>query len=239
MDQNTISAGNSSVNVAMPERIISVATGSILFLKGIRKFSLLQMAAGGFMLYRGITGNCAAYRAMGVPSLNEEQNNIKIDTTLTINKPKNEVYAFWRKLENLPLFMRHLESVTQMGEGKSHWVAKIPSDVTRIEWDAQIINEVENTLISWSSLPGATVENAGKVEFYDADNGQTMLHVSISYSAPLGAPGYGLSKLLNPVFKKMIKDDIRNFKIYMETGQNPGSRSNSVSTSRNAPETII
>ncbi|RYD56117.1 MAG: DUF2892 domain-containing protein [Sphingobacteriales bacterium] len=189
MDQNTFSLRNKTVNVDTPERAISVAAGSLLLLRGLSKFSLLQMAAGGFMLYRGLTGHCAAYKAMGVPSLSEEQNNIKIDTTLTINKPKNEVYAFWRKLENLPLFMKHLESVTQLSEGKSHWVAKIPSDLTKIEWDAQIINEVENTLISWSSLPGATVENAGKVEFYDADNGQTMLHIVISYSAPLGAPG--------------------------------------------------
>lgn len=220
MNQNKMLSGaGNEVNVSIPERLVSVSAGTFLLLRGLRKLSLLQMAAGGFLLYRGTTGHCAAYKAMGKTSLSDQTSGIEINTRLTIDKPKNEVYAFWRKLENLPLFMTHLESVTQLEGKRSHWIAKVPGNVTTLEWDAEVINEVENSLISWQSLPGATVDNSGRVEFFDLNGGKTELHVSIRYSAPLGAPGYGLSWLLNPVFKKLIRNDINGFKQYVESGK--------------------
>src|SRR5215831_7850001 len=89
---------------------------------------------------------------------------VRADNAATINRPVREVYSFWRKLENLPRFMRHLESVTVRDDLHSHWVVKTLGGKT-LEWDAEIIEERENDMISWRSLPGADVDNAGSVWF--------------------------------------------------------------------------
>jgi uncharacterized membrane protein len=147
---------------------------------------------------------------------------INIRTTLMVNKPKDEVYAFWRKLENLPLFMKHLASVTEIDQKHSHWEAVIPGNIGRIKWNAEIVKEEPGHLIGWQSIANATINNAGKVVFHDALNGQgTELEVVISYHPPAGELGAGIAKALNGVFEKIIRQDVMNFKEYIETKHNP------------------
>ena len=170
------------------------------------------------MMYRGSTGHCFAYEAMKKPTLPDPVRNVNFRATLLINKPRNEVYAFWRKLENLPLFMKHLESVVDVGNGRSLWKAKIPGGLGTIGWDAEIVKEEEGKLLGWQSLPGSAINNAGKVEFRDAAGNGTELTVVITYHAPLGLIGEGISKFLSPVFEALIASDIDGFKEYMEQG---------------------
>ncbi|WP_261387797.1 SRPBCC family protein [Chitinophaga pinensis] len=143
--------------------------------------------------------------------------NVNVRVSLTVGRPRNEVYAFWRDLENLPLFMRHLKTVTDLGGGRYHWEAEIPGMPGPINWDAEIIKEEEGALLGWNALPGADIDNAGKVTFVDAGEKSTELQIVITYRAPLGPAGRGLAKLLNPLFESMIKEDLRNFKAYIET----------------------
>ena len=218
MNQNSSVGPKPSINVDVPERILSVTAGSLLFLNGLKHFGLVRMALGGFLLYRGISGHCPGYSAMGKPHLPDPVKNINIRTTVAVNRPRNEVFNFWRKLENLPRFMEHLESVKEIDDRTSHWEARIPGGLGTISWDAVIVEEHENSFIGWNSLPGATVENAGKVEFRELGDGWTELYVVITYRAPMGAAGQGLSALLNPVFEKIIRSDIQNFKRFVERG---------------------
>jgi uncharacterized membrane protein len=147
---------------------------------------------------------------------------------VTINKPREEVYQFWRKLENLPQFMRHLETVTQQDSKRSHWVARLDSEnpvakaLPKVEWDAEIVEEEENSRLVWRSVPGATVDNSGEVRFVDAPgNRGTEVHATILYRAPQGIAGEAVMKLFSPAFKQMVKEDIRRFKRLMETGEIP------------------
>ncbi len=218
MNQNSSVGPNPIINVDVPERILSVTAGSLLFLNGLRHLGWARMAVGGFLLYRGITGHCPGYSAMGKPKLPDPVKNVNIRTTVAVNKPRNEVYAFWRKLENLPRFMEHLKTVQKVDDRTSHWEAKVPGGLGTLSWDAVIVEEHENSFIGWNSLPGATVENAGKVEFRELGDGWTELYVVISYRAPLGVAGQGLSALMNPVFERMIRQDIKNFKQFVERG---------------------
>jgi len=218
MNQNSSVGPKPSINVDVPERIISLAAGTMLLLNGIRKGGLIRAALGGYLLYRGATGHCPGYSMLGKRHLPDPVKNINIRTTVAVNKPRHEVYAFWRKLENLPRFMEHLETVKEINDRNSHWEARIPGGLGTISWDAVIVEEREDAHIGWNSLPGATVENAGKVEFRDLGDGWTELHVVITYRAPLGAAGQGISALLNPVFEKMIRSDIKNFKLFVERG---------------------
>jgi hypothetical protein len=138
-----------------------------------------------------------------------------------VNKPKDEVYAFWRKLENLPLFMKHLATVTEIDQKHSHWEAVIPGNIGKIKWNAEIVKEEPGYMIGWQSIQNATIQNAGKVVFNDALGGQgTELDVVITYHPPAGEIGSGISKLLNPVFEKIIRQDVMNFKEYIETKHN-------------------
>ncbi len=139
--------------------------------------------------------------------------------TITINKPAEELYAFWRNFENLPRFMDHLLAVTDTGDGHSHWMAKGPAGTT-VEWDAVIINDEPNELIAWRSLPGATVENAGTVRFHPATGGRgTVVQIKFHYKPPGGAVGKAIVKLFGVAPEKQIPVDLMRVKQLLETGE--------------------
>jgi len=205
------------------ERAISIIGGAYLLYNALNKEkkSLLQTVAGGFMIYRGVKGFIDNVKvndsALGKPAKNKDS-NINIHARLIVKRPVNEVYNFWRHLGNLPLFMNHLESVTVLGDTLSEWKIKVPGLPHTIGWKAEIVAEEQNRFIGWRSLPDATVRNAGKVEFKDAGELGTLVHVVFSYTAPLGHAGEEVARLLNPIFEKTVRNDVMGFKRYMETG---------------------
>ncbi len=140
---------------------------------------------------------------------------------VTVNKPADELYRYWRDFTNLPRFMHHLEAVQELGEGRSHWQAKAPLGQS-VEWDATIINEVENELIAWQSVEGAQVANAGSVRFTPApaDRG-TEVRVTLSYEPPAGKVGVAIAKILGEEPGRQVSDDLRRFKQLLETGELP------------------
>jgi uncharacterized membrane protein len=145
----------------------------------------------------------------------------KLKKSLTINRPASELYAFWRHLENLPRFMVHLKSVTERGNGTSHWIIET-SKGKELEWDARIIEDRPNEMISWQSLEGADVENAGSVWFTPAPSGRgTVVRVSMKYSPPGGKVGAILAKLTGQGAEKELAEDLFRFKALMETGEVP------------------
>lgn len=211
-------------NVGQVERIVSAALGSWLVLTSFGKNrSLLgttsKLSLGGYLLYRGISGNCALYTAMGLNNESASQ-VIELRTSLTVNKPREEVFRYWRRLENLPRFMEHLKTVKELDNRRSHWEAKIPGNIGTIEWDAEITEERPNELIAWQSVDNATIYNSGNVSFRDAAKGRgTEIITRIIYQPPAGNAGTAAAKLLNPVFEKMVKADIMRFKDVIETGE--------------------
>lgn len=138
---------------------------------------------------------------------------------VTINRPVAEVYRFWRDLENLPRFMRHVESVKSTGTNRWHWKVSGPAG-TSVEWDAEIAGERPNELIAWRSLPGAEVDNSGSVHFKPAPGGRgTEVTVRLQYSPPGGAIGSGIAWLFGEEPEQQLRDDLRRFKQVMETGE--------------------
>lgn len=206
------------VNVSAPERLISLILGTRLLYNGItgRKGGLFRGMSAGYLLYRGLTGRCAIYAGLGKNDLPDPDRNINIRTVIRVSQPRTKVYAAWKRLENLPLFMSHLENVETDDGDLSRWTAKIPGLPTAITWEAKIINDVPGEVLGWSSLPGSDIENAGKVEFRDAPGGGTELHITITYRAPLGDPGTVIATLLTPVFRNMVREDVENFKLFIQ-----------------------
>lgn len=213
----------SNVNVSGAERIASVLAGSYFMYRSLKNTpkSYSGIASAGLLLFRGVTGYCPAYAAAGKKRLPDPAHNINIETTVIVNRPIDTVYSFWRRLENLPLFMKHLKSVKQKEAGKSDWEAYLPGGIGSIHWEAEIVHEVPAEVIAWNSTKNATIDNAGKVTFNDLGELGTAVHVVISYQAPLGIAGEKVLELFTPAFEKMIRRDIVNFKEYVETGKLP------------------
>jgi uncharacterized membrane protein len=223
------------INVGRTERIasgIAAATVAAVALRRKRLRPFLLPLAGN-LISRAITGRCAVNRALGRNSARGERvspvasvsrgEGIKIEKSVLVNRPAEELYRFWRNFENLPRFMDHLESVTVLDENRSHWVAKAPAG-TRVEWDATIHNEIENQLIAWRSLPGAEVDNAGSVHFTPLASGAaTEVRVVLSYDPPAGKLGAAVARLFGEEPSKQVEDDLRRFKQVMEAAEVAGN----------------
>ena len=141
-----------------------------------------------------------------------------VSKAITINRSPDEVYRFWRDFENLPRFMAHLKSV-QSVNGRSHWQAKGPLGTT-IEWDADVVEDRPNELISWRSVAGADVNNRGSVRFRAAPGGRgTEVVVELTYEPPAGSLGVAAAKLLGEEPAQQIAGDLRRLKQVLETGE--------------------
>lgn len=210
-------------NLGTTERVLSLMGGTYMLYDALAKKrkSMLEAVSAGYLLYRGATGYCPMYEAIVPGKTGRKGKRINVETNVRVNKPRSEVYSFWRELENLPLFMNHLERVTTLDDDSSEWEAKIPGGLGTVSWEAVIVEEEQDRRIKWKSLPDSTIENEGTVMFRDAGDSGTEVDVNISYNTPLGAPGDEVAKLLTPVFKSMVTKDIRNLKRYMETGEIP------------------
>lgn len=144
---------------------------------------------------------------------------MQITKTTTIGKDPDEVYSFWRRLEQLPSFMSHLNRVTMTGEATSHWVASAPLGRT-VEWDAQIIEDTPGKKLAWCSLPGSDVTNEGTVTFALAPgNRGTEVTVWLQYQLPAGQLGAAVAKLFGEDPPQQLDDDLRRLKQILETGE--------------------
>ena len=209
------------INVDPAERGISIIAGAALLFSGLRRQSLPFLVGGGALLYRGVSGFCPVYSVLQSSAAARLKNGLQVEETVTVRKSPAEAYALWRRLENLPRFMSHLESVTVSDDRQSHWIGKIPAPL-RLEWDAAIIDDQENKRISWRSLPGSSIDHTGSVFFHSVPpRNATEVKVIFSYHPPAGSGGAAVAKLLETLTEQQIREDLRAFKAIAETGEKP------------------
>jgi uncharacterized membrane protein len=217
-----------STNVGETERWFSAVGGGALLVYGLQRRAITPALIGGILAYRGLSGHCPAYEALGVNTTEQDGGTgtthgrgVAVERSVTIDRSPEEIYQFWHDFTNLPRFMQHLEAVQVIDSRRSHWVARM-SPAPTVEWDAEITEDRPNELIAWRSLPNADVENSGEVRFEPASGGQgTRVQVALSYNPPAGAIGSTLARLFKLVTAQQIKEDIRRFKHLMETGEIP------------------
>ena len=231
------------INVGQVERWLSMVAGGMLAAWGFKRRDTIGGTAAlgaAELLYRGTTGHCHVYAALGVnhgrgkgTGIIADQDSdtrqrlggprgIHVEEAVTINRPIADVFRFWRNFENLPQFMEHLESVAVREEGVSHWVARGPAWL-RVEWDARIINELDNRLIAWQSLEGSTISTAGSVNFDVTEHG-TRVRVNLQYDPPGGRIGAAVARLFGEEPRQTIREDLRRFKRLLETGEIPTTK---------------
>ena len=227
---NSVTTGT---NVGQTERWVSAVGGGALALYGLTRGSLAGVGlalAGAALLHRGYTGHCNLYEAIGYDSSGEgggrandnvsvpAGRGVKVEKSVTINRPPEELYRFWRNFDNLPQFMNHLESVTTSAGDRSHWVAKGPAG-TSVEWDAEVYNDKPNEMIAWRSLEGSQVDNAGSVHFEPAAGGGTEVRVVLKYDPPAGKLGAAVARLFGESPAQQIEDDLNRLKQLIESGE--------------------
>lgn len=219
----------SAVNVGEIERLVCGIAGGALAVYGLRRRSiggLCLTLAGTAVLHRGVTGHCNTYQALGITTNNTNAaeseapvaKDVHVEKAIAIDKSPEELFSFWREFDNLPRFMKHLESVTCTGINRSHWIAKGPGG-KNIEWDAEIYNEKPNELIAWRSLEGADIVNAGSVRFTPLGVRGTEVRVVLNYNLPGGKISALFAKLFGSEPGQMIADDLRRLKQILETGE--------------------
>ena len=147
------------------------------------------------------------------------EQGIQVHKAITISRAPEEVYRFWRKLENLPRFMSHLEAVRELDDRRSYWKVRAPLGAT-VEWTAEIVEDRPNELISWRSVEGSQVPNSGTVRFVRApgDRG-TEVHLDLRYDPPARTVGATIAKLFGREPSQQVDGDLRRFKQVLETGE--------------------
>ena len=214
------------INVGRQERNASMVGGATLMLSGLRNIArkrflpgLAMMVAGGLFFYRGKTGHCDLYQAAGIDTAGSGEKAVRVEQFLTINRTPQQVYDFWRNQENLPRFLRHIESVQMTGEQSSHWKARGPAG-TSLEWDAEMVEDYPGQLILWRSVGDADLPNEGSVEFREAPDGRgTEVKLTIRYYPPGGAAGKIAARLADTITARQIEEDLKRLKQILETGE--------------------
>lgn len=174
--------------------------------------------AGAPLVWRGATGSWPVHRTAPEHAA-EAAIPAPITASVTIGRPRQELWEFWRRLENLPQFMRHVDSVEKIDDRRSHWIGKSP--VGRVEWDAEIVSERDGHSLSWASLPGSRIHNAGTVSFEDDPAGRgTIVRVEMEAS-PGNTLGRAVGRVLSSVTERQVHEDLRRFKNLMEAGEIP------------------
>lgn len=145
--------------------------------------------------------------------------DVLVGRTVTINRPREELFAYWRDFANLATFMENVERIDVLDDRRSHWVVKAPGGRT-VEWTSAITEERDGSFIAWASEDGADVPNSGRIDFRDAQGGRgTIVTATILYDPPAGAIGKLIAKMFQREPAIQAGRDLRRFKQLMETGE--------------------
>jgi uncharacterized membrane protein len=215
-------------NINPTERVLSVLGIPIAVTLGVRRGGILGTVMGlaaAELAVRGLTGHSPLYRALGIDTSVQagdlDEQGIWIGKIITVSRPVGELYSFWRNLSNLPRFIEYLHSVTETGGSRTHWVAKGPLGL-RLEWDAEIVEATPNQEITWRSVPGSGLVNAGHIRFQPLPNEQgTEVSVVLGYLPPAGPLGDRIAEAVGMSADALLAEALDSFKQLMETGEAP------------------
>ncbi len=219
-------------NVGAIERWVCLGTGGVLAFGALRVRGVLGAVAGAgaaFLVYRGVTGYCPAYGALGLSSADHEGTyynpsasvpygtGVRVEQSIAVARPARELYDYWRRLDTLPQFMEHVEEVTVLTDRRSRWRVRAPVG-SRMTWEAEIINDVPGQIIGWRSLPGSAIHHAGSVHF-DRRDGLTEVRVVLEYAPPARYVGASMARILGDDPQRAVAEDLRRFKAIVERGE--------------------
>jgi len=220
-----------NTNVGAAERLASMAVGGLLVTWAFRKRSPATIAAGivgADLIYRGASGQCRVYGALGVNTAATMISGGQISSaapeiqrSITINRSPEELFAFWNNPENLARIMAHFAEVTPEGGDVTRWKVRGPMG-QMFEWTSRQTAEEAGRKLSWQSLPGGTIATRGNIAFKPGPESRgTEATLWVQFEPPLGVVGEGLLKTLQKVPRAIAGQALRRFKSLVETGEIP------------------
>jgi uncharacterized membrane protein len=198
-------------------RLLAGMGAGYLVLYGMARGGLIGFFAriGGLVLGTRVLTNLDMGRMTG---MTEHGDAIRIRKGLTINAPVDQVYNLWSNFENFPKFMANIESIKDLGNGRSHWVVKGPAG-SRIEFDAQMVENKPNEMVAWETTKDASVKHHGQVVFKETANNKTQLNVNMAYTPPAGVAGHAVATLFGRDPKSEMDEDLARMKSLLEQGK--------------------
>ena len=222
-------------NVNDWERGVSIAAGALLAMAALKTRGSVRSAlltAGAGLAVRGLTGYCPVNHAIGRNSRSDDTREVlggsagvKLEESVTIRRSARELYDMWHSFDFLPRIFSHIESVQSIGGNRTHWVMRGPVG-TRLEWDAETINEVPHQLIAWKSLEGADIVSAGSVHFREHVLGgapETEVTVCMQYAPPAGKAGAVIAWVAGAAPSATLREDLNGLKQRLEQGYIAGA----------------
>jgi uncharacterized membrane protein len=212
-------------NMSPSERWTSAVAGAGLVAFGLTRRRAIPGAAltmiGAGLFWRGFSGHSALYGLLGIDRAPDRA--VLVEETVTVNRPADELYRYWRNLENLPQLFDHLVAVREIDSRRSRWAARGPAGAV-IEWDAEIVSEREGEALSWRTVEGSDVVHRGSVRFRSApgDRG-TVVSALVEWVPPVGRAGAAFAKLLGEDPGERLREDLRRFKQLLESGEVPST----------------
>lgn len=172
------------------------------------------LARGGLLGAGAFAGGSYLIACAAIP---RQDGAIRVQKTLTIEAPIEQVFQFWSRFENFPQFMEHVLEVRSAGD-RSHWKVSGPAGAP-IEWDAEVTEYIENRTIAWRSMEGSSVEHHGEVHFERAGDRATRISIHMAYLPPGGALGHAVAGFLQGDPKTLMDDDLLRLKSLLEQGK--------------------
>lgn len=203
------------VNVPMAERIASIGIGGLALFSGRRRSLLPKIilsTAGLALIGRGVSGRCPYYRVRA------SRDEVDLRRSILISAPRSEVFAAWRNLEQLPLFLTGIDSVVKESESVSHWTASLGP--VRASWTAEIVEEDPDRRLLWRSLPGSDVDHDGLIELTEYPNGNSTLITVEMLFRPTGIAGFPIFRhLARRLTDELLAADLIRLRQFIETGE--------------------
>ncbi|MGC2854257.1 SRPBCC family protein [Novispirillum sp. DQ9] len=197
-----------------PARMAGMVGGGSLAAWGLRRGGLMGLsvaAIGGALAWRAATGKpvLSGLSTLGGATV--------VRRAIHVDRPRAEVWRFWRDQENLARFMHTIQHIERRSETRYHWTVRGPLDMP-LDWDCEVDATPENERVAWHTLPGAEVHSEGEVLFTDSPGGGTLVKVALRYKPPAGQSGRLVASLLGAAPEQQLDDDLRRFKVLMESG---------------------
>lgn len=162
-----------------------------------------------------------------------------IGRTVTINRPRQEVYARWRDFTRFPEFMDNVRSVEKIDDKKARWTIEAPAGQT-VELITETTHDLPGERIAWRSVEGSQITTAGEALFSDAAPGRgTIVQLVMTYDPPAGTVGKLVAKLFQREPRIRARRDLRRFKQLLETGEVTVNASPSARTSESPTQARI
>ena len=215
------------VNVGDTERVVSAAVGGALVLLGLARRSLgggAAALAGSGLLYRGLTGHCHLYGALGVNTAADQTTGpVEVRRSITIDRPADELYRLWRDPQTPARVFGPFADVTPVDPTRARWTVHLPLGGT-LTWETRVTEDRPAEVIRWESTEGAPARNSGEVTFGPSASPLepgTVVTLRVRFDPPGGAVGAGLVKLLDVVPDALAGKALRYFRSLAETGEIP------------------